>query len=103
MRERREEGMKWEYCKIVDPVRMRVEGTSEKIESPRLILLGSSREETKTQTIENVGHELAKLGLDGWELVSHTVSWAIVAGKSPMVSPALEHYYFKRPLAAEES
>lgn len=39
-------------------------------------------------------HTLARLGLEGWELVSHTQVFTVVE-QSPAV-PVLEVYYLKR-------
>jgi hypothetical protein len=83
---------KWEYCKIVEPTKL----SGAPVEPARLLFMGASKEEEADQQIDTPEHVLARLGKEGWELVSHSQLFAPVEGSG--VLPVMEVYYLKREL-----
>lgn len=71
---------------------------------------GPSEEEYREEQIDNVGHTLARLGMEGWELISHSPTFAqflqtrtdAESGKSLVVGatalPLSEIYWLKRKM-----
>jgi hypothetical protein len=82
----------WEYCKIIDPVKMLGGPT----EPTRLVFLGASSEEEQVEEIDTPEHGLARLGREGWELVSHTQLLAMVDTGAAV--PVMEVFYLKREM-----
>jgi hypothetical protein len=81
---------KWEYCKIIDPIRV----PGKAVEPAKLLYLGALEANERVEEIENAERTLAQLGLEGWELISHSqVSTVIDRGTA---LPVLEVYYLKR-------
>ena len=96
---------KWEYCQLNWLVRL----ATSKEEAEALSQLGYSVQELDdgylikggalgflnpfqefAVTISSLEQVVNELGLDGWELVSHTVV--------PVPVPGMEVYFFKRPI-----
>jgi hypothetical protein len=97
---------KWEYCIIIEPIRLLAGPTGEKsIEETKNVLLfpGLSEEETEKKEIEeNPLYELARLGAEGWELVSHTQRWEAFSEKQKItgIYPVMRVYILKREIPA---
>ena len=83
---------KWTYCKIIDPVKV-VGGPTE---PTRLVFLGVSNEEERVEEIDTPEHGLARLGKEGWELVSHTQLLAMI--DTGAMVPVMEVFYLKREM-----
>jgi hypothetical protein len=87
---------KWEYCKIVQPV-SRTDGPPSEA---TLWFLGATQDETRTMYSSKPDNELARLGAEGWEMVSHTQVWGVMKGGTAgtvVPAPVLQVYYLKRP------
>jgi hypothetical protein len=69
---------KWEYC-VID---VEVDGQA------KVVFLQPPGEKHHSEKIEEIYQVIARLGLEGWELVSHTLTEA-------------EYFTFKRPLTDE--
>jgi hypothetical protein len=85
--------VKWEYCKIIEPIKLLGKPT----ESPKLIYLGASKAEEKVEEIDTPEHALARLGKGGWELVDHTQIFAVIENSGAL--PVMEVYHLKRSMA----
>ena len=85
---------KWEYCKIVQPVTV----GDKSLRPTSLKFLGPSKEESRTEEIDELDPELARLGADGWELVSHTQIWGVMK-TTPF--PLVVIHYLKREVGGE--
>jgi hypothetical protein len=83
---------KWEYCKIIEPIKLMGKPT----EAPKLMYLGGSKEEEKVQEIDTPEHALARLGGEGWELVDHTQLFTVI--ESNVTLPVMEVYHLKRAM-----
>ena len=87
---------KWEYCKLVWPV---VVAGSDEERGGGLKFLGSSEEDTRSREIDRLDRELAVLGTEGWELVTHMMRWAFVGDNETLrgaPAPILEVFHLKR-------
>lgn len=82
----------WEYCKIVEPSKL----SGVPVEPARLLFMGASKDEEADEQIDTPEHALARLGSEGWELVSHNQLFAPVEGSG--VLPVMEVFYLKRKL-----
>jgi len=81
---------KWEYCQLVVN---RASPSNPK--SKQLVFL--SVDDLSIRQIRSISQTIAKLGIDGWELVSHTQSQTVLKdGVSGF--PWTEFFTFKRPL-----
>jgi hypothetical protein len=69
---------KWEYC-VID---IEADGQA------KVVYLQPPAEKHRSEAIEEIYQVIAQLGLEGWELVSHTLTEA-------------EYFTFKRPLTDE--
>ena len=83
---------KWAYSKIIEPIRLQ----SGPAQPARLIFLGASQEEERIHEIDPPERALARLGAEGWELVSHNQPFPMVEGRG--VLPTVEVYHLKRPV-----
>ena len=83
---------KWAYCKIIDPIRL----PGKAVEPAKLLYLGVSKEEERVVEIDNAEHTLARLGLEGWELISHSQVSTVVDGGVAL--PVIEVYYLGRSI-----
>lgn len=70
---------KWEYC-VID---IEADGRA------KVVYLQPPDQRHRSETIEEIYQVIAQLGLEGWELVSHTLTEA-------------EYFTFKRPLEVGE-
>jgi len=85
---------RWEYCQIVQP--LAIEG---KLVAPlEIIYFGPSKDRERREDIEDVGIALARLGEDGWELVSHTQTFTLL--ERNIVLPVANEYHLKRQAKA---
>jgi hypothetical protein len=84
---------KWEYCKIVEPSKL----SGIPVEPARLLFMGTSKDKEADEQIDTPEHALARLGEEGWELVSHNQILAPVEGSG--VLPVMEVFYLKRELS----
>ncbi|MDM8529312.1 hypothetical protein QUF58_14045 [Anaerolineales bacterium HSG24] len=82
---------KWEYCQLVVN-----RATPNNPKSKQLVFL--SVDELNIRQIRSISQTIAQLGIDGWELVSHTQS-QIVVEDGLGGFPWTEFFTFKRPLA----
>ena len=88
---------RWEYIKIVQPVSRADEPPGQ----ATLWHLRPTMDDTTTRSTSAVDCEVARLGEEGWELVSHTQVWGVMKGGAPgtvVPAPVLQAYYLKRPL-----
>ena len=91
----------WQYCIIMQPTTGLAEKDSTRKIKSYLSFLGPSEEETKTEEIENPFHELARLGAEGWELISHTQRWEpMIEGQktTSAIYPIAQVYVLKREI-----
>lgn len=86
---------KWEYCQLIVN---RAEPDNPK--SKQLVCLGI--DEMTVKEIRSISRTIAELGVDGWELVSHTQSHAVIES-SIGGFPWTEFFTFKRPLTEIEA
>jgi len=82
--------VKWEYCKIVEPIKL----VGKPVESAKMMFLGSSKEKEQVQEIGTSEHALARLGAEGWELVTHGQLLTVIEGSGAL--PVMEVFYLKR-------
>ncbi len=80
----------WEYCQLVVN-----RGSPDNHDSKQLVFL--KLDEMDVRPIKSVSRAIAQLGLEGWELVSHTQSQTVVTS-SIGGFPWTEFFTFKRPL-----
>jgi hypothetical protein len=85
--------VRWEYCKIIDPLKL----VGRPTESAKLVYLGASKDEEEVVEIETPEHALARLGAEGWELVDHTQLFTVIENSGAL--PVMEVYYLKRAIA----
>ncbi len=93
----------WEYCRILWSVCHGSQQERQEFEAPRLNATITELEDGRVaimhgllrhlgvgedRVITNVHEEIAQLGLDGWEMVSHTE----ITTPTP-----IQIFYFKRP------